>query len=122
MVRWHMPPTDLRLTDEEREALERLARGRDRMDLVTRARGILMVADGATYTEVHDRLGWSSRTPAMWKQRFPVRRLTGLRADAIAARNRRRSRRPSKRAFCRRRARPRRTDPPIGVPANSRRC
>ena len=76
MVRWHMPPTELLLSTDGREALEHLSRSRrDRMDLVTRARGILMLADGATYTEVHDRPGWSSRTTAMWKQRFLADRL-----------------------------------------------
>src|SRR5262249_36827653 len=80
MVRWRMPPTDLVLTGDERVELERLSRSRrDRMDLVTRARGILMLADGATYTDVHTRLGWSSRTTAMWKHRFLTDRLAGLR-------------------------------------------
>jgi hypothetical protein len=46
-----MPPTELILSTDEREALKHLARSRrDRMDLVTRARGILMLAGGATYT------------------------------------------------------------------------
>lgn len=75
-----MPPTDLVLTDAERTELERLARSRrDRMDHVTRAQGILMLADGATYAEVHQRLGWSSRTTATWKTRFLTERLAGLR-------------------------------------------
>src|SRR5215831_127930 len=80
MVRWRMPPTDLVLTAAERTELERLARSRrDRMDHVTRAQGILMLADGATYAEVHRRLGWSSRTTATWKIRFLTERLAGLR-------------------------------------------
>ena len=75
-----MPPTDLVLTNEERAALERLARSRrDRMDHVTRAQGILMLAEGATYAEVHQRLAWSSRTTATWKTRFLTERLAGLR-------------------------------------------
>lgn len=49
------------------------------MDHVTRAQGILMLADGATYADVHRRLGWSSRTTAMWKTRFLAERLSGLR-------------------------------------------
>ena len=49
-----MPPTELVLTSAGRIALERLARSRrDRMDHVPRAQGILMLADGATYAEVH---------------------------------------------------------------------
>lgn len=75
-----MPSTDIVLTTEERTALERLARSRrDRMDHVTRAQGILMLADGATYADVHRRLGWSSRTTAIWKTRFLAERLSGLR-------------------------------------------
>lgn len=75
-----MPPSDLALTNDERAALERLARSRrDRMDHVTRAQAILMLAAGATYAEVHRRLGWSSRTTATWKTRFLTERLAGLR-------------------------------------------
>ena len=75
-----MPSTDIVLTTEERTELERLARSRrDRMDHVTRAQGILMLADGATYADVHRRLGWSSRTTATWKTRFLAERLSGLR-------------------------------------------
>lgn len=47
---------------------------------VTRARAILMLADDATYGDVHQRLGWSSRTTALWKTRFLRDRLAGLRA------------------------------------------
>src|SRR5262245_11946624 len=75
-----MPSTDIVLTAEERIELERLARSRrDRMDQVTRAQGILLLADGATYADVHRRLGWSSRTTATWKTRFLAERVSGLR-------------------------------------------
>ena len=75
-----MPSTEIVLTTDERRELERLARSRrDRMDHVTRAQGILMLADGATYADVHGRLGWSSRTTATWKTRFLAERLRGLR-------------------------------------------
>lgn len=81
-----MPPTDLILTPDERTALERLARSRrDRMDHVTRAQGILMLADGSTYAEVHQRLGWSSRTTATWKTRFLAERLAGLRGRHLGS-------------------------------------
>jgi transposase len=74
-----MPSTEIVLTPDERHELERLARSRrDRMDHVTRAQGILMLADGATYADVHRRLGWSSRTTATGKARFLAERLSGL--------------------------------------------
>ena len=38
-----------------------------------------MLAAGATYADVHQRLGWSSRTTATWKRRFLAERLAGLR-------------------------------------------
>jgi transposase len=41
-----------------------------------------MLPDGATYAEVHQRLGWSSRTTATWKTRFLTERLAGLRGPA----------------------------------------
>jgi transposase len=37
-----------------------------------------MLADGATYADVHRRLGWSSRTTATGKARFLAERLSGL--------------------------------------------
>jgi transposase len=40
----------------------------------------LWLADGASYATLTDRLGWSSRTTATWKQRFLADRLDGLRS------------------------------------------
>jgi transposase len=75
-----MPPTDIQLTTKERDTLERLARRRTgRADLAKRAQAILWLADGATYAVLHARLGWSSRTTAVWKQRFVTHRVEGLR-------------------------------------------
>lgn len=79
MVRWRMPSTEIKLTTVERETLERMARARkDRADLAARAQAILWLADGASYATLTDRLGWSSRTTATWKQRFLADRIGGL--------------------------------------------
>ena len=69
----------LTLTPDEREALETYARSRaGRADLAQRARAVLLLADGASYTEVTAALGWSSATVAKWKTRFESDRLAGL--------------------------------------------
>jgi transposase len=81
MVRWRMPATVITLTTDERDTLERMARARkDRADLATRAQAILWLAEGASYATLTDRLGWSSRTTATWKQRFLMDRVDGLRS------------------------------------------
>ena len=81
MVRWRMPSTEITLTTAERETLERRARARkDRADVAARAQAILWLADRASYATLTDRLGWSSRTTATWKQRFLADRVDGLRS------------------------------------------
>ena len=81
MVRWRMPSTDIQLTTADRETLERMARARkDRADLATRAQAIVWLADGASYATLTERLGWSSRTIATWKQRFLADGIDGLRS------------------------------------------
>src|SRR5687767_13806656 len=76
-----MPSTasTLMLTTDERQTLETYARSRKgRADLAQRARAILLLADGVSYTEVTTALGWSSATFAKWKARFEAQRLAGL--------------------------------------------
>ena len=76
-----MPSTasSLMLTTDERQTLETYARSRKgRADLAHRARAILLLADGVSYTEVTTALGWSSATIAKWKARFEAQRLAGL--------------------------------------------
>ena len=77
-----MPSTttsSLTLTTDERQTLETYARSRKgRADLSRRARAILMLADGASYTDVTTTIGWSSATVAKWKARFECDRLGGL--------------------------------------------
>jgi transposase len=81
MVLWRMPQptTDIVLTTEERAALEALARtGRGRADLARRARIVLRLAAGASYADIVQGLGESTRSIAKWKQRFLQARLAGL--------------------------------------------
>src|SRR4030095_14664622 len=67
------------LTADERETLETYARSRaGRADLAQRARAVLLLADGGSYTTVTEALGWSSATVAKWKARFESDRLAGL--------------------------------------------
>jgi transposase len=74
-----MPSTDIVLTTDEQQTLERLARARKgRADVATRAQAILWLAEGQSYATLTERLGWSSRTTATWKQRFLVDRVAGL--------------------------------------------
>ena len=69
----------LMLTLDERHTLETYARSRaGRADLAQRARAVLMLADGAAYTDVTEAVGWSSATIAKWKTRFETDRLAGL--------------------------------------------
>ena len=76
-----MPSTALILRSDERRALEQLARSRKgRAEMARRAQAILWLADGATYPMLTERLGWSSRTTALWKRRFLEERVTGLRS------------------------------------------
>jgi transposase len=72
-------PLDLILTLDERQTLETYARSRKgRVDLCRRARAILLLADGASYSDVTATIGWSSATVAKWKARFEADRLAGL--------------------------------------------
>ena len=76
-----MPSTTgtLILATNERETLEAYARSRKgRADLARRAQALLLLADGASYTTVTARLGWSSATVAKWKARFEQDRLAGV--------------------------------------------
>lgn len=71
--------TTLRLSPDERQTLETFARSRKgRADLARRARALLLLADGASYTDVMAAIGWSSATVAKWKARFESDRLAGL--------------------------------------------
>jgi transposase len=69
------------LTSEQRTALETRARSRrGRADAARRARVILLLADGHSYSSVTAKTGCSSRTIALWKRRFEADGLAGLAA------------------------------------------
>jgi len=76
-----MVSTALALTADQRAALEvRVRSGGGRADAARRARVILLLADGQTYASITMMTGCSSRTIALWKQRFEAHGLDGLQA------------------------------------------
>jgi len=69
----------IRLTDAERGELEVRTRSRRlRAEDVRRAKLILMLAEGASYTDCHAVLGCDARYVSRWKKRFEADRLSGL--------------------------------------------
>jgi transposase len=67
---------------EQRTELEtRLRSRRGRADAARRARVILLLAAGDTYTSITAKTGCSSRTIALWKTRFETAGLAGLTAQ-----------------------------------------
>lgn len=77
-----MPSTELIVTAEQRTELEaRLRSRRGRADAARRARVILLLAAGDTYTSITAKTACSSRTIALWKMRFETDGLAGLTAQ-----------------------------------------
>jgi transposase len=71
------------LTKEEREQIEKYARGKNfPMRLVQRARIIKMSSEGVYNHEIAKRLGLSRPTVQLWRERFLAMRLAGLEKDA----------------------------------------
>jgi transposase len=69
------------LTTVQRTALEARERSRrGRADAARRARVILLLADGDSYSSVTAKTGCSSRTVALWKRRFEADGIDGLAA------------------------------------------
>lgn len=69
------------LTTEQRTELETRERSRrGRADAARRARVVLLLADGDSYHTITAKTGCSSRTIALWKQRFEADGLAGLAA------------------------------------------
>jgi hypothetical protein len=67
------------LTPAERKELERRARSRSlASELVKRAKVILMLADGHSYSEVRRKIACTDRYISGWKLRFQLERLAGL--------------------------------------------
>ena len=76
-----MLSTSLVLTTDQRSDLEaRVRSGRGRADAARRARVILLLAEGCSYAAIATMTGCSSRTIALWKQRFAQDGLAGLAA------------------------------------------
>jgi transposase len=75
-----LTPTPLTLSDHERGELEALARSRrGRADESRRARIILLLADGYSYTAIGERVDCTAQTIATWKARYQADGIRGLR-------------------------------------------
>ena len=67
------------LAPPERKELERRVRSRSlAVELVERAKVILLLATGSSYGEIRKRLGCTDRYISVWKRRFKQERLAGL--------------------------------------------
>lgn len=72
--------TVIRLSEEERRTLQDWAgRGRAENRLVERSRIILLVDEGCTNQQIAERLHTRTARVSKWRQRFGMRRLSGLR-------------------------------------------
>jgi len=82
----------LRLAPPERKELKRRARSRSlAAESVKRARLILLLAGGHSYSEIGRRLSCTDRYISIWKQRFAQERLVGLASRYRGNQHRRRS-------------------------------
>jgi transposase len=86
-----MQKTRVRVAPHERKELRKRVRTRTlRADDVRRARLILMLADGQSYTAIQQALGCNPTFITRWKERFVAERLAGLyarhRGSAVAKR------------------------------------
>lgn len=73
------PVAELTLTEEERSALQRLARrATSEQRVAFRARIVLLCAEGLTGIVVAERLGTTRATVGKWRSRFVESRLDGL--------------------------------------------
>lgn len=73
------PKQDLKLTPDERDELERVARRpKSAQHLALRARIVLACAGGVTNQTVARRLGVAGATVGKWRERFRVHRFDGL--------------------------------------------
>lgn len=71
------------LSEEEREELERLARGRKvPARVVERARIVLLAAEGKQNQEIASLCGVTRRTASLWRRRFVEQRIGGILKDA----------------------------------------
>ena len=78
-----MHATEIELTDEQRNELQKLARsGRTSARSAIRSKMILMAADGLTHLEIGSRLGVSRQNVARWRRRFSLLGIAGIERDA----------------------------------------
>jgi hypothetical protein len=71
------------LSEEQREELGKLSRGRlTAVCVVERARIILLCAEGKQNCEIAELLGTTRRTVGLWRHRFIQRGIAGLEKDA----------------------------------------
>ena len=73
------PLAPLTLSPSERDELVSLTRSRSMpQSLVTRARVVLLAADGVPNTEIAERMELSKPTVGLWRDRYRTQRLAGL--------------------------------------------
>ncbi|HWN12203.1 MAG TPA: IS630 family transposase [Pyrinomonadaceae bacterium] len=74
------------LSAEEREELEKLARGRKvAVRVAERARIVLLAAEGKQNQEIAEICGATRRTVGVWRRRFAEKRVSGILKDAPRA-------------------------------------
>ena len=74
---------EIRLTDEERQTLQRWSRGRSTpARLVLRSEIALLAATGMRNKEIAVQLGTSRQTVGLWRARFAEKRRAGIEKDA----------------------------------------
>jgi hypothetical protein len=72
-------PSEVTLTDEQRAELEHRAACYTRPHReVLRAKIVLMAAEGATNTEIGERLGMTRKSVGRWRKRFCERGIEGI--------------------------------------------
>jgi len=73
------PLAPLTLSESERDELRSITRSRSMpQSLATRARIVLLSADGASNTDIAERLGLSKPTVGIWRKRYVMQRIAGL--------------------------------------------
>lgn len=73
----------IELTDDERATLTKWSRGKTTpARLLTRARIVLLAADGRLSKDISAELGVPQKTISQWRTRFATERLAGIEQDA----------------------------------------
>ena len=84
------PWVEIKLTEDERSELERLARGRKVWRALSeRAHIVLLAAEGQTNVQIGNVLGVTDQTARKWRSRFAEQRLDGLDDEPRSGRPRR---------------------------------